>query len=331
MTMRISISGAALLLSLACCFYAEPSVGTEQAYPTRPIRFIVPFPAGGGTDFVARTVGQKLSETMGQSIITDNRGGASGMIGVEAAARSPADGYTILIAGVGELTINPSLYSKISYDVRKDLQAITLLGKNPMLLVVNPKIIPVTNLRGFIDYAKANPGKIDYGSFGIGSISHVIAEDFTRQANIKLTHVPYKGAAPALQDVVGGQIGAMFVDYGAAKGFLTEGTLIALAVSTKERHPALPSVPTLAESGIKDFDEFSWIGSMVPAGTPAEIVAKLNQELVKAVASPTVQKNFAEAGFIPATNTPEQYTEFVHQELARWRGIVSSIPGLKLD
>lgn len=329
--MRKLLSRAGLLLSLGCLFHSQVADAAEQGYPSRPVRFIVPFPAGGGTDFVARTVGQNLSEAIGQPIITDNRAGASGMIGVEAAARSPADGYTILIAGVGELTINPSLYSKISYDARKDLQAITLLGKNPMLLVVNPKVIPVTNLGAFIDYARANPGKINYGSFGIGSISHVIAEDFTRQANIKMTHIPYKGAAPALQDVVGGQIGAMFVDYGASKGFLTEGTLMALAVSTKERHPALPSVPTLAESGIKDFDEFSWIGSMVPAGTPAEIVTKLNQELTKAVASPTVQKSFAEAGFIPATNTPEKHSEFVQQEIVRWKGIVSAIPGLKLD
>jgi tripartite-type tricarboxylate transporter receptor subunit TctC len=320
---------ALLLFGLACC--AGSSAVSAQPYPNRIIHFIVPFPAGGGTDFVARTVGQRISEALGQSVITDNRAGASGMIGVEAAARAPADGYTVLIAGVGELTISPSLYSKIAYDVNKDLQPVTLIAKNPLLLVINPKLLQVADLQEFIRYAKANPGKLDYGSFGIGSISQIVAEDFMQRAGIKMTHVPYKGAAPALQDLIGGQIAAMFVDYSTARGFITDGSLRALAVSTKERHPALPAVPTLAESGIENFDAFSWIGSMVPAGTPADIVTRLNTEIVKVVASPAVQKSFEEYGVLPMTDTPEQYAQFVRQEVTRWNSVVTKIPGLKLD
>ncbi len=301
-----------------------------QGYPSKPIRFIVPFPAGGGTDFVARTLATRLSTALGQSIVTDNRPGAAGMIGVEAAARSPADGYTVLIAGVGELTINPGIYRKITYDTKKDFQAVSVLAKNPFLLVVNPKLLSVTDVQGFIRFAKANPGKINYASFGAGSIAHVMAEAFAQRADIKLTHVPYKGAAPAVQDLVGGQVAAMFVDFGAAKGHLGAGTLRALAVSTRERHPALPSVPTVAESGLENFEAFSWIGSMVPAGTPKEIVSRLNAEIVKAVASPEMQKQFSDYGVLPMTNTPEQHGRFVQQEIERWGGIVKTL-GLSLD
>jgi tripartite-type tricarboxylate transporter receptor subunit TctC len=317
-----------LVLGLACAAGVSPAFA--QAYPAKPLKFIVPFPAGGGTDFVARTVGNRLSTALGQPVVTDNRPGAAGMIGVESAARSPADGYTVLIAGVGELTINPGLYRKITYDTNKDLQAVSLIAKNPFLLVVNPKVLPVTDVQGFIRYAKANPGKINYASFGAGSIAHVMTEAFRQRADIVLTHVPYKGAAPAVQDLVGGQVAAMFVDYGAAKGHISAGTLRPIAVSTKERHPALPSIPTVAESGIANFDAFSWIGSMVPAGIPGDVLARLNAEIVKAVASPEVQKHFADHGVLPMTNTPEQHSQFVRQEIERWNGVVKTL-GLTLD
>ena len=301
-----------------------------QSYPERPVRFIVPFPAGGGTDFVARTVGQKVSAALGQPVVVENRAGASGMIGVEAAAKAPADGYTVLIAGVGELTINPSLYKKVPYDTMKDLQAVSLIAKNPFLLVVNPSVLPAGSVADVIARAKTTPGTINYASFGAGSIAHSIAELFSQSAGIKLVHVPYKGAAPAVQDLVGGQVAMMFVDYGAAKGQIAAGRVRPLAVSTKERHPALPAIPALGEAGIGPFDSFSWIGSMVPAGTPKEIVARLNREIVQAVASADVQKHFADHGVLPMTNTPEQHTAFIRQEMDKWGGVIRTL-GLSLD
>jgi len=301
-----------------------------QSYPDKPVRFIVPFPAGGGTDFVARTVGQKVSAALGQPVVVENRAGASGMIGVEAAAKAPPDGYTVLIAGVGELTINPSLYKKIPYDTAKDLQAVSLIAKNPFLLVVNPSVLAAGSVADVVSQAKAKPGTINYASFGAGSIAHSITELFSQSAGVKLMHVPYKGAAPAVQDLVAGQVAMMFVDYGAAKGQIAAGRVRALAVSTKERHPALPTIPALGEAGIGPFDSFSWIGSMVPAGTPKDIVARLNREIVQAVASPDVQKHFADHGVLPMTNTPEQHTAFIRQEMEKWGGVIRTL-GLSLE
>jgi tripartite-type tricarboxylate transporter receptor subunit TctC len=306
------------------------STVSGQSYPNKPIRFIVPFPAGGGTDFVARTVGQRMSVQMGQPVVVENRAGASGIIGVEAGARSPADGYTVLIAGVGELTINPSLFRKLPYDATKDLQAVSLLAKNPFVLVVNPAVWPVSDLAQLIASAKANPGKVAYASFGAGSIAHAITESFTQRAGLALVHVPYKGAAPAVQDLVAGQVSMMFVDYATAKGQLGSGRLRGVAVSTLGRHPALPAIPSLAEAGVPGFDAFSWIGSMVPAGTPADIVARLNEEIVKALASPEVLKHFSDHGVLPMTNTPEQHSAFVREEIERWGSVIRAL-NLSLD
>ena len=316
---------AAMILGLSTA-----SVALAQAYPNKPIRMIVPFPAGGGTDFVARTVGQALSGSLGQQVVVENRAGASGMIGVEAAARSAPDGYTLLIAGVGELTINPSLYRKVPYDTLRDLTPVTNIAINPMVLVVNPAVLPVNTQAELIANAKANPGKLNFASFGPGSIAHVIGEQFARRAGIRIVHVPYKGAAPALQDLVAGQVPMMFLDFATARTQVAAGKIRGLAVSTRARHPALPDIPTVAEGGLEGFDSFSWIGSMVPAGTPREIVARLSTEIATAVDSADLRKSFASHGVLPATNGPEKHAVFVREELDKWGGIIRAL-GLTLD
>lgn len=321
---RFAIAVLACLLSVL----AAPSFA--QGYPNKPIRFIVPFPAGGGTDYVARAVGRHLAATLGQPVVVDNRAGASGIIGAEAAARSAPDGYTALVADAGTLAINPGLYRKLPFDTLKDFQTVSIIAISPHLLLVNPSVLPVADLREFIASAKANPGKINYASYGAGSITHLMTELFTRQAGIKLVHVPYKGAAPALQGVVGGQVGMTFLTFGLVKGQIDAGTLRVIATSSKERLAALPSVASIHEAGMENFDASGWISCMVPNGTPKEIVARLNDEIGKVVKSPDIQKQWLERGYLSMSGSPEQYSLFVKQEIDKWGGVIRAL-GLTLD
>lgn len=321
---RSAIAILAGLLSIV----AAPSFA--QGYPSKPIRFIVPFPAGGGTDYVARIVGQHLAASLGQPVVVDNRAGASGIIGAEAAARSAPDGYTALVADAGTLAINPGLYRKLPFDTVKDFHTVSVIAISPHLLVVNPSVLPVSNLRELIARAKANPGKIDYASYGAGSITQLIAELFARQAGINLIHVPYKGAAPALQGIVGGQVGMTFLTYGLVKGQIDAGTLRAIATSSKERLAALPNVASIREAGIENFDASGWISCMLPAGTPKEIVARLNDEIGKVVKSPDIQKQWLDRGYLSMDGSPEQYSVFVRQEIDKWGGVIRAL-GLTLD
>ena len=321
--LRRAVLAGPVLLALAAFGVAPATVA--QSYPSKPIRMLVPFPAGGGTDFVARTLAQQLAGPLGQQIVVENRAGASGMIGVEAAARSPADGYTVLIAGVGELTINPSLYRKVPYDTLKDFRPVSLVAKNPLMLVVNPAVLPVATLREVIAAAKASPGRITYASFGPGSIAHVTGELFARRAGIQIVHVPYKGAAPALQDLVGGQVAMMFLDYSTAKSQFGSGKVRAIAVSTRERHPALPDIPSVHEAGLENFDAYSWIGAAVPAGTPNEVATKLEAEIINALNSPELRQRFSDYGVLPMPSGAERYAQFIRQELERWGDVVKSL------
>ena len=315
---------------LACLVSVVAAPSFAQSYPNKPIRFIVPYPAGGGTDYAARAVGRHLAAALGQSVVVDNRAGASGIIGTEAAARSAPDGYTVLIGDAGTLAINPGLYRKLPYDAIKDFQTVGIIVISPHLLVVNPSVLPVTDLRELIASAKVNPGKINYASYGAGSITHLIAELFTRQAGINLVHVPYKGAAPALQDLVGGQVGMTFLTFGIVKGQIDAGTLRVIATSSKERLAALPNVPSIHESGIENFDASGWISCTVPTGTPKEIVARLNDEIGKVVRSPDIQKQWLDRGYLSMDGSPEQYSVFVKQEIDKWGGVIRAL-GLTLD
>lgn len=319
---------ARLAAFISLVVFALPS--SAQVYPSKPIRVIVPFPAGGGTDFVARTVTQHLGDLLGQPVVIDNRSGASGVIGVEAAVRSKPDGHTILIADVGALAINPSLFQKIPFNVRTDLIPVSLIAKNPMILVVNPTVLPVANLKELVTKAKQSPGSITYASFGAGSIAHVVAELFATRANIKLLHVPFRGNAPALQDVLGGRVALMFSGYPTVQASLTAGKLHGLAVSSKNRLSTVPDIPSIHEAGFEGFDAFNWVGCMVPAGTPSAIVAKLSEALAKAANSPDVQKRLSQTGVLSAASSPAEFASFFREDLERWNGVVTKL-GLKLD
>jgi tripartite-type tricarboxylate transporter receptor subunit TctC len=301
-----------------------------QAFPSKPVRLIVPFPAGGGTDLVGRTVGQRMATLLGQQVIADNRAGAGGMIGVETAARSAPDGYTMVIAGVGELTMFPSLYRKLPYDPQKDLQPLGLIAITPQILVVNTAVIPTPTLRDFIAYAKANPGKVNYGTYGPGSLNHVMMESFASRAGIQLSAIPYKGSAPALTDLLGGQIAAMILAPSVAKSAVDSGKLRALGATTRDRLASMPDVPTMHEAGAENFDAASWFGLLVPANTPKDVVTALNSALVRAVQSPEVSKTLLEAGAIPRVTSPEEFGAFIRTETERWTGVVRS-SGIKLD
>ena len=317
----VSIAIAALCFSTGSAF--------AQAYPNKPIRWVVAWPAGGGTDIAARTIAPRLSASLGQPIVIDNRPGATGIIGAEFAARSAADGYTIYTGDNGTLTLTPHLYQKLSFDPARDFQPVSLFGKFPMLLVVHSSV-PANSMKELVELARKQPGKINYGSFGLGSVIHLAMEIVSRQSGIQMVHVPYKGAAPAVQDLLGGQVSTMFLDLASGMTQIRAGKVRALAVSTKERLAALPDLPTVAESGIDGFDAFYWQGLMTPAGVPRDVVIRLNQEMLKVMAAPEVIKRFNELGFVPISSSPEEFADLRVRDTQKWGEIVKTL-GIKLD
>jgi tripartite-type tricarboxylate transporter receptor subunit TctC len=311
------------VLIAACAALALPAVSAfAQAYPTKPVRLIVPYPAGGGTDFFARTVGQKLSQGLGQPLIVENKPGAATIIGAETVAKSPADGYTVLLADSTTLAVNPSLYKKLQYDPVKDFANVSLTARFAMLLVVNPTLSKATNVKAFIDEAKKAQGQMNYASVGAGTTHHLTMELFKERVGIQLTHVPYKGAAPAIQDVVGGQVPAMFVDLAAGGPLIKAGKLRVLGVASPKRIPGLPDVPTLAEQGVSNFEAWAWQGLIVPTGTPKDIIARLNNEYAKAVSDPGVRQALLDAGIEPVTSTPEEMSAYVKSETEKWARVI---------
>jgi tripartite-type tricarboxylate transporter receptor subunit TctC len=311
----------ALAVSAAFAVSAT-SVAAQQAYPTKPVRLIVPYAAGGGTDFFARTVGGKLGEQLGQTIIVDNKPGAATIIGAEAAARSAPDGYTVLVADSTTLAVNPSLYKKLSYDPVKDFSPVTLTARFAMLLVVNPKLSKATTVKELIEEAKKEQGNMSYASVGAGTTHHLTMELFQQRTGTKLNHIPYKGAGPAIQDVVGGQVPLMFVDLAAGAPMIKAGKLRVLAVASPKRIAALPNVPTFAEEGIPQFEAWAWQGLAVPTGTSKEVIAKLNSEYAKAVADPGVRQKLVDAGVEPVTSTPEEMGAYIKSETAKWSQVI---------
>jgi tripartite-type tricarboxylate transporter receptor subunit TctC len=310
-----------LLGGLALAAVAVPLGAFAQAYPAKPITIVVPFAAGGTTDILARVIGQALTKDLGQSVIVDNRAGAGGNIGAQFAAKSPADGYTLFMGTVGTHAINQSLYKKLPFDPIKDFAPLTRVAMVPNLLVANPAK-PYKNVKELIAYAKANPGKVNFGSSGSGSSIHLSGELFKAMAKVDMVHVPYKGSAPAVTDLLGGQIDVMFDNMPSAIQHVRNGRLRPLAVTTARRSPELPDVPTVAEAGVPGYEATSWFGMFAPAGTPAPVVARLNAALAKVLADPEVKKKLAEQGAEPYSEKPEQFAEFIRQETAKWSKVV---------
>src|SRR4051794_21551623 len=317
---------ACLLVFVAAAF-AQP-VLAQDVYPVKPIRFILPFPPGGGTDILGRLVAERLSAALGQPVVIENRGGAGGNVGAEAAARSAPDGYTILLAAPS-LAISPSLYSKLNYDPVKDFAPVSLVATVPNVMITDPSVEAKT-LQEFIALARSRPGAMNFGSGGSGTSNHLAGELFNIVTGTKLVHVPYKGVNLAMQDVLSGRVQLVFIGIPAALPHIKTGRLRALALVAPQRSPALPDVPTVAEAGLKDFEVTTWYGVMAPAGTPRPIVARLNGELVKIMNTPDVKERLAGLATDPLTSTPEEFAAYLKQEIAKWGDVVRKA-NLKAD
>jgi tripartite-type tricarboxylate transporter receptor subunit TctC len=294
-----------------------------QAYPSKPIRFVVPYPAGGPLDTVARLLAQKVSESVKEPIVVDNKPGAGGNIGADAVAKSPADGYTILMGAVATHAINPTLYSSMPYDAVRDFIPVTQIASTPNVLVVNPSV-PAGNVREFIAYAKANPGKLNFGSGSTGSAGHLAGELFKTLAGIEMTHVPYKGAAPAMNDLIGGQIQLMFDNLASALGQVRAGRVRALAVTTAARTSLAPELPTIAESGLPGFDINTWFGLFVPANTPREVVDRLHAEFTRALAMPQVKERLLALGAEPVGSQPAEFAAYIRTEAEKYARVIKA-------
>jgi len=306
---------------LLTALLALVSAAHADDYPTRPIKLIVPFAAGGGNDTVARLAGEGLTTELGQPVVIDNRPGAGGIIGAEAVARAALDGYTLFLGGVGSHAINPNLHAHLSYDPIKDFAPITLVASAPLVLVVHPSV-PATSVRELIALAKAQPGRLNYASNGNGSSSHLAAVMFASMTGIDIVHVPYKGLSPALADLIGGQVQLMFSSVVAIVPHVKAGKLRALAVSSRERLSLLPDLPTIAEAGVPGYETSSWYGILAPAGTPAEIVTRLNAALVKVVSQPDVRQALAQEGADPVGNSPAAFGAFIRSERQRLGDVI---------
>ena len=299
-----------------------------QAYPSKPVTIIVPFAAGGTTDILARIIGQALTTKLGQSVIVDNRAGAGGNIGASLAAKSPADGYTLFMGTVGTHAINASLYKKMPFDPIKGFAPLTRMANVPNLLAANPAQ-PYKTVKELIAYAKANAGKVNFGSSGNGSSIHLSGELFKSLAKVDMVHVPYKGSAPAVTDLLGNQIGIMFDNMPSAIQHVRSGKLVPIAVTTAKRSPELPNVPTIAEAGVPGYEATSWFGMFAPAGTPGPVLAKLNSALVKVLNQADVKK-INEQGAETYSETPEQFAAFIQAESVKWGKVVKE-SGASLD
>jgi len=294
-----------------------------QDYPNKPLRLIVPFPPGGGNDILARSVGQRLAEAVGQQIIVDNRGGAGGLIGAELAAKAVPDGYTIFLASIGNLAFMPALHAKLPYDPVRDFAPVTLLATSAFVLVVNPSL-PAKSVRELIALAKARPGQLNYASAGQGSSLHLTGEIFKLATNTDLVHVPYKGGAPALTDLIAGQVQIMFATTPGTLPHVRTGKLRALGVSGSKRSVAAPEVPTIAEGGVPGFEVLNWYGIVAPGKTPAAIVQRLNGELVMILKAPEMIESLGTQGLEAAGGTPEKFGAFIKSEIAKYAKVVKA-------
>jgi tripartite-type tricarboxylate transporter receptor subunit TctC len=299
-----------------------------QQYPARAVRLIVPFPPGGGTDTMARIVSPKLSEFLGQQVVSENRGGAGANIGAEIAAKSPPDGYTLMLATITN-AIGATLYTKLNYDLVRDFAPITQLATTPHILVVHPSV-PVKTVKEFTAFARARPEQITYSSSGAGSAAHLAGELYSSLTGVKMVHVPYKGGGPSMIALVGGEVSVCFATMPSAIGYVRSGRLRGIAVTTDKRSPSTPELPTIAETGVKGYEAGSWYGLSAPANTPPAIITRLHAETLKVLALPDVKERLFNAGFEIVTSTPEQFAAFTRTEIQKWGKIVKSA-NLKAD
>lgn len=309
-----------LTICVAACVIASP-VALAQSYPAKPIRYVVPFPPGGTTDILGRIVALKLQEAWGQPVVVENRPGAGGAVGAEMTAKSPADGYTIMGGTISTHAINASVYAKLSYDPIRDFEAVTQLAQQPNMLVVHPSV-PANTVAELIQLLKANPEKYTYSTAGNGTSTHLAGELFKSMSGTKMTHVPYKGSAPAIADAVGGQVSMSFDNISSAYPPAKAGKLRALAITTAKRSAIAPEVPTIAEAGLPGYEVGSWHGVFAPAGTPKDILQKLNAAIVKGIHAPDVRERLAALGVEPVGSSVEQFAAFVRAEVPKWAKVV---------
>lgn len=325
--MNTALKNFAVALFAAGCALAAP-VLQAQKFPDKPIRFIVPFPPGGGNDILARAIGPRLSEFLGQPVLIDNRAGAGGNMGTDIAAKSAPDGYTLVIAS-NQVTINPWLYSRLPFDIEKDFVPVAQAATVPMLLVVHPSVA-ASSMKEFIELARANPGKLNHSTPGNGTPQHIAFEVFNHAAGIKVTHVPYKGTGPAIADLLGGQVQSAMGTMASLEPYVKSGKLRALGVTTPKRSQAMPNVPTIAEAGLPGFDVPLWYSILAPAGTPREVVARLSSDIARALQVPETRDRLTGLGFEVSYLNPEQMADLIKRDTARWQGSIKDI-GLKLD
>ncbi len=314
MKRAILLSGSALLMVLPF------SASAQQAYPAKTVRMILPFAPGGPSDIIGRTLSQKLTEQLGQQVVADNRPGAGGNLGMELGAKAPPDGYTITLTSP-TMAISPSLYKKLAFDPQKDFAPIALVANIPNIMVVHLSV-PVKTLKEFIQVARTSPGKLNYGSSGAGSTTHLSSEILSSISGLKMVHVPYKGQGVALVGLLSGQVDMMILAVPTVLPMIQSNKVRAIAALSPKRLPALPQLPTTSESGVKDFEVSVWFGLLAPGGTPAAIVNRLNQELAKAVTAPDIRDRFAAGGIEPMTSTPEQFAAFARAETVRYAKVI---------
>ena len=325
---RRHVLGAAL--SASACLVSGAALSQQATYPSRPVRLIVPFTPGGTTDIFARLVGEKLSQSLGQQFVIENRGGAGGNIGTDAVAKADPDGYTLVMGTVGTHAINPSLYAKMPYDALTDFAPVAYVAGVPNLMVVSPKKVKATTVQEFIAEAKATPGKMTMASSGNGTSIHLSGELFKQMTGIEMPHVPYRGSGPAVNDLIGGQVDVMFDNLPSSIEQVRSGNLRALAVTSSKRSPAIPDKPTLAEAGLPDFEASSWFALFAPKGTPPEITSRLNQEVRKALETPELQMRFADLGGEIQPMSPDELMAYVRTEHEKWAKVVKA-SGAKVD
>lgn len=316
-------------LLLATAAAAWSGAAMAQAWPSKPIRIVVPFPPGGGTDIIARETSQRVAKATGWTFVIDNKPGAGGNLGVDAVAKSPPDGYTIVIGQSSNLAINPSLYAKLPYDPQKDLAPIVMVASAPLVMVTGIPT-PHKTLADAVNAAKAKPGHINFASPGNGTVAHLTSELFQKAAGVKMQHVPYKGASQAMTDVISGTVDLYMSSVPTLLGHIRQGKVRALAVTSARRVDDLPDVPTINESGYKGFDAVTWFGLLAPAGTPKDVIAKLNSEFNKALKQPELAKRLGDEGADPAGGTPEQFAALIRDEIPRWGKVVKD-SGAKVD
>lgn len=309
-----------LALTAALALPAAPAAA-QSDFPNKPVRLIVPFPPGGVTDIVARAVAVKLASEWGQQVIVDNKPGASGAIGAELGAKAAPDGYTLIMGNISTLAINAVTFAKLPYDPIASFEPIGMVAIQPLLVAVHPSV-PAKTLAEFVQLARSQPGQISYGT--AGSSIHLAVEQFSSAAGIKLNHVPYKGSSPAIADLVGGQIQLLFDPFSSLYPQVSSGKVRGLAITTDKRSSVAPTIPTVAEQGYAGFDVSSWQGIVVPAGTPKPIVQRLHRDLSKVLASADIQERFAQYSAVPGSGSPEQFGQYIRQEIARWQGVAKA-------